>query len=330
MKRALAVALAAGLCFRAAATVDAAPPAGVVVPGTGTQLTQVGDDFEDPNWTFIPNGAKSSEEIDNQQRAPLGKSNNARWYEGAKRGYPDIAKRVAAPEGGLPGSTAALLLQSRLTGVPGRISNEVQQDDFIANVQYRMGGPLSVSQSPSFTTRVYMPPLEEWENRVGPHFAFRSAIETTQPKKSKFLFAPGGEENEIYWPGLFVLMEYRRDAQGQSQRHAYFRVRANESGGDVRGPDIPVTGWWTLGLSYTPDGRVHYFAKPGVEELTLDDYVASSYPYGYRCERVRTFFYNTINREDGRTWSTPFLVDDPKAYVLHGGRVATQSPMRRR
>ncbi len=301
---------------------QAASPTQIIVPGTGVQLMQVGDDFEDENWAFIPNGLKSSEEIDKQQRLPLGKSNNGRWYEGAKRGYPDIAKRVPTPEGGLVGSTGAMLLQSRLTGVPGRISNEVQQDDFIANVQYAMGGPIPVSQCPSFVTRVYMPPLNEWESRQGPHFAFRSAIETTEMKKGKFFFSGSNEENEIYWPGLFVLMEMRKNAEGKMERHAFFRVRANQNGGDFRGPDIPVMGWWTLGLSYSADGVVHYFAKPGVEDITRDDYIASALPYGYRCERVRTFFYNTINREDGKTWSTPFIVDDPKAYVQYAARTA--------
>ncbi len=301
---------------------SAAPPSNAFVPGTGTHLTQCGDDFEDPNWTFHFNGPKSSEEIDKQQRLPLGKSANGRWFEGAKRGYPDVVKRVPTPPDGLIGSEGALLLQSRLTGVPGRISGEMQQDDFIGNVQYRVGGTISSSQMPSFTTRVYMPPIEEWENRVGPQFAFRSAIETTKMEKGKFIFSSSKEENEIYWPGLFVLMEYRKNEQGRPERHAYFRVRANQNGGDVRGPDIPVMGWWTLGLSFSADGMVHYYARPGVGDLTREDHIASSYPYGYKCERVRAFFYNTINKEDGRTWSTPFIIDDPKVFVMAPGRTA--------
>ncbi|HUP79580.1 MAG TPA: hypothetical protein VM260_13595, partial [Pirellula sp.] len=32
----------------------------IVVPGTGVQLMQVGDDFEDTSWEFIPNNPKSS------------------------------------------------------------------------------------------------------------------------------------------------------------------------------------------------------------------------------------------------------------------------------
>lgn len=300
---------------------QAAPPANVIVPGTGVQLTQVGDDFEDESWDFFPNGPKSSEDIDEQQRMPLGKSNNGRWYEGAKRGYPDVVKRVLTPEGGIEGSQGALLLRSLKTGIPGKISNEMHQDDFIANVQYRTGGPIPVAQCPSATTRVYLPPIEEWENRNGPHFAFRAAVETTIMEKGKFFLAPSKEKEEIYWPGLFILRESKR-VNGQMDDKLYFRVRSDRNGGDFRGPAIEQTGWWTLGLSFSPDGVVHYFARPGVENLTRDDYIASALPYGYRCERFRTFFYNVVNNDDGRTWSTSFIVDDPKVFVLETTRTA--------
>ena len=68
-------------------------------------------------------------------------------------------------------------------------------------------------------------------------------------------------------------------------------------------------------MSFTPDGMVHYYARPGVEELTAEDYITSQFPYGYRCERFRTFFYNVVNGDNGKTWSTTWIVDDPKVYV---------------
>jgi hypothetical protein len=81
-------------------------------------------------------------------------------------------------------------------------------------------------------------------------------------------------------------------------------------------------------MSFTPDGMVHYYARPGVEDLTAEDYITSQFPYGYRCERFRTFFYNVVNGDNGRTWSTAWIVDDPKVYVGNsGGRVAaTRAP----
>ena len=48
-----------------------------------------------------------------------------------------------------------------------------------------------------------------------------------------------------------------------------FTVRAGSYGQDMRGPKITETGWWTLGMSFTRDGRVHYFAHEGVEDVYL-------------------------------------------------------------
>ena len=295
---------------------------GAFVPGTGTELTQVGDDFEDPEWSFVPNNPKSSEDINERQNKPIGKSTNGRWFEGIKRGHPDIVRRVETPAGGLPGSQGALLLQSLYTGIPNRPSYQMHQEDFIGNVQYRLGGPLAVAQQPSVTTRVYLPPIDEWEKRSGPHFAFRAALETTKTTtKQRFLFSSTEQENEVYWPGLFILLESRHQT-GKEHDYAYFRVRSDRRGGDFKGPQITVTGWWTLGMSFSSDGAVHYYAKPGVEDLNEADYISSQFPYGYRCERFRSFFYNVVNGDNGRDWTTPFIVDDPKVFVRSGARVA--------
>ena len=296
----------------------------ILVPGTGIQLTQVGDDFEDEAWGYTPNNPKSTEDIDEKQRQPMGKSSNGRWYEGAKRGHPDIVKRVPTPAGGLEGREGALLMKSLQTGIPNAPSFKMHQDDFICNVQYRIGGTVPVSQSPSMTTRVYLPPMEDWERRNGPHFAFRAAVETTiMETKKQFLFASQEKKDEIYWPGLFILRGVKT-VNGKQTPYAYFRVRADRTGGDFLGPEIPVMGWWTLGLSFTPDGLVHYFAKQGTGELTRDDYIATAMPYGYRCEEVRSFFYNVVNGDNGRDWSTDWIIDDPKFYVVKTNRVASR------
>src|SRR5204862_2309199 len=105
-----------------------------IVPGTGERVAKVGDNFEDEDWKFIYNFPKSSEEQDGELRLPDGRSKNGRWYEGNKRGCPDIIRRVPTPEGGLPDSKGALLLKTRLSGVPGTISHKMQQDDLVVNV----------------------------------------------------------------------------------------------------------------------------------------------------------------------------------------------------
>ena len=138
-----------------------------VVPGTGVKLTNVGDDFEDLNWTFHPNFPKSSDEQDEQRRQPAGWSQNRRWYEGIKRGCPDLVQRVPTPTGGLEGSEGALLMRTIRSGIPGRPSYTMQQDDFICNVWQRLGNKIPVRQSPSCVVRVFMPPIKKWENRTG-------------------------------------------------------------------------------------------------------------------------------------------------------------------
>ena len=93
-----------------------------VIPGTGSEIVGVADDFEDPNWGYTKRDPKSTEDIDENQRGPMGRSTNGRWYEGIKRGHPDVVERVVTPSGGLPGSQGALLLRSKFTGIPGRPS----------------------------------------------------------------------------------------------------------------------------------------------------------------------------------------------------------------
>jgi hypothetical protein len=293
-----------------------------VVPGTGTLLAGVGDDFEDPDWQYIPNNPKSTEENNDAQNLPTGRSVNGRWYEGIKRGHPDVVKRVPTPPGGLPGSEGALLLRSLHTGIPGRPSGKTQQDDLIANVQYRMKRKVGIHEVPSVTTRVFLPPVAEWEKRNGPHFGFRLALETTaMVERETGLLKVKRQvmDNEVYWPGMFIEFESKALTKKEHD-YAYLRIRSNRRGGDFRGPQITQTGWWTLGMSVTPDGMVHYYAAPGVEELTEDAYITSELPYGYRAERFRTFFYNVCSADDGVRWSTEFIVDDPQVFLARPAR----------
>jgi hypothetical protein len=243
-------------------------------------------------------------------------SKNGRWYEGLKRGQPDVVRRVPTPEGGPAGSMGALLLQSAQTGVPGRPSYQLQQDDFIGDVHYRLGGSIPVWQSPNVVVRVFMPPVDKWERRAGPTFAFRVACDTTVRKASgSGVLTRTGSERETYWPGMFIEFTPKEKSRLDYDT-AHFRMRCTETGADYNGPQIAQTGWWTLGLSVTGDGRVHYYAKQGLEPLTQADHIASHYPYGFRAERFNTFFFNVCSPDDGRTWSTPWIVDDCEVFYL--------------
>ena len=317
--------------------------AGPLVPGTGQKVDAVGDDFETPGWGFVHNFPKSSEEIDDQQRFPTGKATNGRWYEGIKRGHPDFLKIVPTPEGGLAGSTKSLLMRTRNSGVPGMRSHKMEQDDLVVNGHTRMGGPVPVGYGPSCVVRVYMPPFEQWENRSGATFGFRSSITThalrvpaekreaiKKGKKRFGLFNHSAKKEwgpETYWPGTFVQFRSETDRQFDKDS-AYFTIRGGRNGADIRGPEITETGWWTLGMSCTADGQIHYYIKKGIENLAAADHVTSQLPYGYKAEHFKTFFFNVCNHNDGSNWSTPWIIDDPSMYMA-SGRVAQRTRQNR-
>jgi hypothetical protein len=275
------------------------------VPGTGVVVQQCGDDFEDANWKYIKNGSKASHEQDENQRPPGGKSQNGRWYEGAKRGQPDVVRRIATPPGGLPDSAGALFVATKFSGVPGVYSDKQQQDDLLMGVESRLGRAIPASWSPSVVVRVYLPEFDRWENRSGASFGVRGDVEGKTP----------AGEVEAYWPGMFIMF---RSAHSGKYDHdfAQITVRAKSNGQDVPGPVIEEPGWWTFGMSYTPDGAVHHYASPGIDDLTEEDHLYSSLPYGNRMTQFNNFFVNVANMDNGKSWSTPWVIDDPTMYVI--------------
>jgi hypothetical protein len=293
------------LLAAALATPDFAVADEPFVPGTGVKVQQVGDDFEDPRWGYKMNGRKASFEQDEQQRPPGGASHNGRWYESAMRGQPDVIKRVKTPPNGLDDSAGALLLRTRLSGIPGKLSGIQMQDDLLMGVATRLGRPVPVSWSPSCTVRVYLPEFDRWENRTGASFGIRADVRGRDRKGSI----------EPYWPGFFVL--FRSETSKKFEKDfAQISFRAQPSGRDRGGPKIYEPGWWTFGMSFTPDGQVHYYAHAGVEDLTEDDHLYSSFPYGSRCMYFDNFFVNVANWDNGKNWSTPWVIDDPAFYVI--------------
>lgn len=297
------------------------PAQAQVVPGTGQQIIEVFDDFEDPTWAFTLNLPKASSNMDKTERHPSGFSNNRLYLESLYRGTPDFVQRVETPPGGIPGSTGALAMQTLNSGIPGRHTYEFQQDDLIAGVQQKLGYMLPVSWTPSYTCRVYIPPFDKWEHRHGSHFGFRADCTTTIEKPSSvgkfFKNVKMSKKLEQYWPGFFIQLSLK-EKSGQKEDFAQLVIRGDQLGHEVPGPKITRPGWWTLGLSFTPDGRVHYYAHEGVANLTARDHLYSGLPYGYRCEQTSTFFFNIVNQDDGRSWSTRWIVDDPKVFVATG------------
>ena len=303
-----------------------AGPGGSIVPGTGTLIDYVGDDFEDTDWSFVNNFPKSSREQDERLRGPTGYSVNKRWKEGPERGQPDHMKVVPTPPGGLPGSNYSLLMRTLNSGIPGTRTYTVQQDDLIANCISRLGTSIPVGDMPNVVARVYLPPADEWEDRSGPHFGFRISASTTATETvSKGFFGSRSETKvEPYWPGMWIHFKSKTSRKVEEDS-AFLTVRGNRRGQDVKYLEIPQEkfGWWTLGMSVTPNGEIHYYAKPGVEDLTEADYITSQFPYSFSAQRFRTFFFDVCNKDDGTSWSTPFIIDDPELYLVNASRVAS-------
>jgi hypothetical protein len=275
------------------------------VPGTGEAVLQVGDNFESENWGYVKNGRKASYEDDEQQRPPGGKSRNGRWYESALRGQPDVVKQVPTPPEGLAGSERALLLATKYSGIPGELAGKQMQDDLLMGVKSRLGRSVPVSWQPSFTVRVFLPPFEKWENRTGASFGIRADAQGRDPNGKV----------EPYWPGFFVLFRSETSRQ-HDQDHAQISFRAQRNGRDFSGPKIYESGWWTFGMSFTPDGQVHYYAHAGTDDLSEADHLYSSFPYGTRCVQLDNVFFNVANWENGKNWSTPWVIDDPELFVI--------------
>jgi hypothetical protein len=288
------------LCIGARRTAADTP----FVPGTGEFLADCSDDFEDAAWSYTLRLPKSSHEQDKNERSPGGISNNGLWHEGSLRGTPDFVRRIDTPLGGIPGSTGALMFATRYSGIPGRPSNEQQQDDLLMMANRRLGGSIPVSWQPSCTVRVFLPNFDEWEQRSGPSFGMRADC-----------IGRGGDGNEPYWPGMFLLYQ-RANGRTIMANSAKITVRSNQRGQDVRSLEITEPGWWTMGMSFTAGGQVHYYASEGVDDLTEEDFLMSSYPYGFRLQQFNNFFFNVANWDNGRTWSTPWVIDDPKIFVI--------------
>lgn len=305
-----------------ATRIHAEQAAAIPVPGTGLKIDKVGDDFEDPDWKYIYNGLKSSDEQDKQQRLPAGLSKNNRWFEPVMRGQPDKIERVKTPAGGLEGSEGAMYMASIHPGVPGRPSGKVEQDDFCANCVQPMGGKIPISWQPNTIVRVYVPPMSLWEDRVGASFGYRLGLRASHQKRDERGRSQGYLED--YWPGMFFRMEQHvvdvkatedKPAERKTQRYMRIAIRSGTNGHDLPGPNITETGWYTLGMTCTADGAVHYFFRQGVEDLRPQDRIASHFPYGYRAAQFETFFFDVLTRETGKTWSTPWIVDDACLYL---------------
>ena len=323
------LATAAGILTLAAlivGTSDRSVFAQGAVPGTGTKLA--GEDFEDPEWKFEVNWPKSSYNLNRWVNEPLGVSSNGIFHESSKRGIPEIMKRVKPPEGGMSGSTGALRMQTLYAGIPGQPSYKTQQDDALMDLDSQLSGAIPVSWYPSSIVRVYMPPFEQWDPHSGTSLGMRVQVtgvgpdeleEGEKPKKrSKSWFRKrrkNGPERvrDSFYPSFFI--QFNSKADGNEKDSAVFVIRGNDQNQDYVAKEINQTGWWTLGISFSPEGRAHYYASPGTDPLTQKDHIVSHFPQSVRVEYLQSMFFSICNQDTGKHWSTEWIIDDPSIYA---------------
>ena len=118
---------------------------------------------------------------------------------------------------------------------------------------------------------------------------------------------------DTFYPSFFI--SFNSKADGHEKDSAEFIIRGSDANVDYTAMEIKQTGWWTLGISFTPDGRAHYYASPGVDDLTKSDHIASHFSQGVRAEYFNSFYFNVCNQDRG-DWSTEWIVDNPTVYTL--------------
>ncbi len=293
---------------------------GLLPPGIGTRLPEFGDTFEEAGWSYNFNNPKLYNQYHNPgsglvevipaRNPPTGVSANGRWIEGPTRGHPDVVEQVRTPSGGVPGSLSSLRLQTTNSGTPNLTTGTIQQDDLLNIIPGKTNGDIPLGSGLSVVTRIYLPPLDEWQDLDGYHIGFRVGATGRKPD--------GKLEN--YWPGIWMWMG--KETSGRR----YFRwvVRANNEGVDINASErkFTNTGWWTLGMAFNPDGSISYYASPDVDDLTPRDLltfragsesVSATYtPYKFKFDNLDYLFFSLIST-DGKL-STEFIVDDVGVY----------------
>ena len=65
-----------------------------------------------------------------------------------------------------------------------------------------------------------------------------------------------------------MLIHLQRPDRRRPEAAATILIRAGKNGRDMPALAIDQTGWWTLGMSFTPQGAIEYYASPGADDLT--------------------------------------------------------------
>lgn len=264
-------------------------PAFGQLPGTGIKITQLSDDFENPNWSF--NYASNI-------------SSNGMWY-GSLRGAPEVLNRTTPPAGGIPGQTGALQIRSRDNDNDGY----PQQEDLVTKFHNQLYGRyLQRADQPSFVAHIYMPPYasmqKDWST-----LGFRIEARSNQ-------LNPG-----YYYPSIW-LQYYNYGGNYPNNFGVVVRM------GDGFASDVYVKnmganyagGWVSVGISFDELGIGHYYFKEGVLPFTAADkiYDTTMFPGGSNAKMdwIAYHFLSIGYNANDPDLSPDYRIDDVSVYIV--------------
>ena len=238
---------------------------------------------------------------------------------------PTRSKSIPTPPAACAGSQQALLLRTLNSGIPGYA------------LQRRPAGrpDRQLPRTPPRrhprrrTPQLHRPRLPAAGRAVGT--ALRPAVRLPrQPvdghhrRKTTGFFSSGSStEVEPYWPGMWI--HFRANAHQEHQgRHGLHRRPRRPHGPRLPRPrDRPSSAGGRSACRSPPTAWCTTTPAPASTSSPPPTTSRRSIPYSYTARDFRTYFFDVCNRNDGRTWSTPFVIDDPKLYVVRTPAAST-------
>lgn len=131
-------------------------------------------------------------------------------------------------------------------------------EDMTSTYTDQIGRSLDASERPSAVTWVWLPPFQEWPTGVNAS-GFREWLGFRVTAHDANLQFTGG----LYFPGIYVSTDDAGPCLIARVGDGYAE--------DVTIGRISVSGWWTLGLSWSDQGRTEFYAAPGRVALTNEN-----------------------------------------------------------
>jgi len=208
------------------------------VLGRTDRLNELCDYFEDTSWSYNPQTEEFYKKL---------------WRGGSGRGIPELLKRVTTPTGGKDGSKYALEICTNETEIY-KDKNLTQEDLLTAEYEQILKRKLTRADQPVFIVRVWLPPFDQWGDQRS--FGFRHES-----------FLENGVKDQHY---STIWLVYDRSMKPKP--FFKYRIGTNELFYEVYDPRlIEQDGWWTIAIAFDKNGFCHYYAHPGVGDLTEKD-----------------------------------------------------------